>query len=283
MKGGAKNPKPAGARVEHKLPLYIRLRSSMPENARAHARAEGAKKDHQEGSDDPPCPSARFLVQVRAPGARAGPGGAVDDDDVFKRRIVSVRCAANPYLVERRTGGLFSGLFGGPKASRTAGKPREVSSALADVHAAQARIAGIQQELLAEEAQLSAPAGAGGAPRAENMHAGDDPSFLSKEARALRAREAKKAQALAAEQARVRRQNGVKERKLAHETAQRQAAETARQQSRGARALGLQLRHDRAHSAARSSRSSRSAAASAPRRAARSASAPRSRGARGRR
>jgi hypothetical protein len=247
----------------------------------APARAEGAKKDHQEGSADPPCPSARFLVQVRAPGARAGPGGAVDDDDVFKRRIVSVPRAANPYLVERRTGGLFSGLFGGPKASRTAGKPREVSSALADVHAAQARIAGIQQELLAEEAQLSAPAGAGGAPRAETMHPLQ--AGLSKVARALGAREAKQAQALAAEQARVRTQNGVKERKLAHERAQRQAAETARQQSQGARALGQQLRHDRAHSAARSSRSSRSAAASAPRRAARSASAPRSGGARGRR
>jgi hypothetical protein len=248
----------------------------MPEPA----RAEGAKKDHQEGSADPPCPSARFLVQVRAPGARAGPGGAVDDekrerDDVFKRRIVSVPRAANPYLVERRTGGLFSA-FGGSKA----GKRREVSGALADVHAAQARIAGIQEELEDEEARLGARAGAGGAPRAENMHAGDDPSFLSKEARALRAREARQEQALAAEQARVRRQNGVKERKLAHETAQRQAAETARQQSRGARALGLQLRHDRARSAARSSRR---AAASAPRRAARSASAPRSGGARGRR
>ena len=249
----------------------------MPEPA--PARAEGAKKDHQEGSsEDPPCPSARFLVQVRAPGARAGPGGAVDDDDVFKRRIVSVPRAANPYLVERRTGGLFSA-FGGSNA----GKRREVSGALADVHAAQARIAGIQEELEDEEARLGARAGAGGAPRAENVHAGDDPSFLSKEARALRAREARQEQALAAEQARVRRQNGVKERKLAHETAQRQAAETARQQSRGARALGQQLRHDRARSAARSSRSSRSAAASAPRRAARSASAPRSGGARGRR
>ena len=246
----------------------------MPEHM--PARAEGAKKDHQEGSADPPCPSARFLVQVRAPGARAGPGGAVDDDDVFKRRIVSVPRAANPYLVERRTGGFFSA-FGGSKAPRNAGKRREVSGALADVHAAQARIAGIQQELLAEEAQLSAPAGAGGgAPRAETMH----PVPVSKEARALRAREAKKAQALAAEQARVRTQNGVKERKLAHERARMQAAETARQQSRGARALGQQLRHDRARSAARSSRG---AAASAPRRAARSASAPRSRGARGRR
>ena len=192
--------------------------------------------------------------------------------------------AANPYLVERRTGGFFS-VFGGSKAPRNAGKRREVSGALADVHAAQARIAGIQEELEDEEARLGARAGAGGA-RAENVHAGLSKEARAlgareaKEARALGAREAKKAQALAAEQARVRTQNGVKERKLAHERAQRQAAETARQQSQGARALGQQLRHDRARSAARSSRR---AAASAPRRAARSASAPRSGGARGRR
>jgi hypothetical protein len=77
-------------------------------------------------------PTARFLVRGRPPNGRHDA-----NTEQCARGADRGRDAANPYLVERRTGSVFSGLFGGPKAPRKAGKPSEVSGALADVHASQ--------------------------------------------------------------------------------------------------------------------------------------------------